>query len=244
MSTSVYKLLSTLFCLYCRFLSELGRHNYVTPTSYLELIETFRQLLTQRRDAIMKAKRRYTNGLEKLAFTESQVCVAPLWWYLTDFRSQTVQCVFVCAILFVNIVSLQVEDMKKELEDLQPKLKKATIENDKIAKVKFFFPSSSCIIIHLECMDVRVDVRMLIADQCDDFQEVEEETKEVLVKRKVVRDDEEAASIKAEEAGRLMGECQKEVAKAEKVATDVLKKALGKLKVGFAGLLFSSLLIQ
>ncbi|KAF4078180.1 hypothetical protein AMELA_G00196410 [Ameiurus melas] len=56
-----------------RFLSELGRHNYVTPTSYLELIAAFRLLLTQKRDTVMKAKRRYTNGLDKLAFAESQV---------------------------------------------------------------------------------------------------------------------------------------------------------------------------
>ncbi|XP_028848515.1 dynein heavy chain 12, axonemal isoform X2 [Denticeps clupeoides] len=56
-----------------RFLSELGRYNYVTPTSYLELIAAFRQLLTQQRDTVMNAKNRYTNGLDKLAFAESQV---------------------------------------------------------------------------------------------------------------------------------------------------------------------------
>ncbi|XP_016404673.1 dynein heavy chain 12, axonemal [Sinocyclocheilus rhinocerous] len=56
-----------------RFLSELGRHNYVTPTSYLELIAAFRLLLTQKRDTVMSAKNRYTNGLDKLAFAESQV---------------------------------------------------------------------------------------------------------------------------------------------------------------------------
>lgn len=57
-----------------RFLSELGRHNYVTPTSYLELLAAFRLLLTQKQDAVMKAKKRYTNGLDQLAFAESQVC--------------------------------------------------------------------------------------------------------------------------------------------------------------------------
>lgn len=61
-------------CFY-RFLSELGRHNYVTPTSYLELMAAFRLLLSQKRDTVMKAKKRYTNGLDKLAFAESQVCV-------------------------------------------------------------------------------------------------------------------------------------------------------------------------
>ena len=31
-----------------RFLGTLGRHNYVTPTSYLELISTFKTLLAKR----------------------------------------------------------------------------------------------------------------------------------------------------------------------------------------------------
>lgn len=66
-----------------RFLSELGRHNYVTPTSYLELIAAFRLLLTHKRDTVMKAKKRYTNGLEKLAFAESQVF---LLCFLTFFK--------------------------------------------------------------------------------------------------------------------------------------------------------------
>ena len=60
-------------CLSFRFLQELGRHDYVTATSYLELIASFRQLLTKRRQAIMEAKQRYVNGLDKLAFAESQV---------------------------------------------------------------------------------------------------------------------------------------------------------------------------
>ncbi|VTJ64642.1 Hypothetical predicted protein, partial [Marmota monax] len=55
-----------------RFLHELGRHNYVTATSYLELIGSFRQLLTKKRQAVMEAKQRYVNGLDKLAFAESQ----------------------------------------------------------------------------------------------------------------------------------------------------------------------------
>ncbi|XP_068019795.1 dynein axonemal heavy chain 12 isoform X1 [Melanerpes formicivorus] len=56
-----------------RFLQSLGRHNYVTPTSFLELLAGFQKLLTQKRDAVMKAKKKYLNGLDKLAFAESQV---------------------------------------------------------------------------------------------------------------------------------------------------------------------------
>lgn len=57
------------------YLNELGRHNYVTPTSYLELINAFKTLLGAKQDETLKAKRRYVVGLEKLAFAASQVTV-------------------------------------------------------------------------------------------------------------------------------------------------------------------------
>ncbi|XP_038127258.1 dynein heavy chain 12, axonemal [Cyprinodon tularosa] len=124
-----------------RFLAERGRSNYVTPTSYLELIATFHQLLTQQRNIVMNAKQRYTNGLDKLAFTESQVA-----------------------------------EMKKKLENLQPKLEKAKIDNIEMMKV------------------------------------IEEESVEVEAKSKVVRVDEEAATIKATEAQALKNECETKLA--------------------------------
>ncbi|NXG19392.1 DYH7 protein, partial [Grallaria varia] len=82
-----------------RFLQSLGRHNYVTPTSYLELIAAFQRLLTEKRDSVMKAKTKYVNGLEKLAFAE-----------------------------------LQVDEMRQELVQLQPKLEEAKVENEKMMK--------------------------------------------------------------------------------------------------------------
>ncbi|XP_076854479.1 dynein axonemal heavy chain 7 isoform X2 [Brachyhypopomus gauderio] len=56
-----------------RFLTELQRHNYVTPTSYLELISTFKVLLQRKRAEVMKMKRRYEVGLEKLESASAQV---------------------------------------------------------------------------------------------------------------------------------------------------------------------------
>lgn len=56
-----------------RFLAELDRHNYVTPTSYLELINTYKTLLEKRRSALLSAKTRYEVGLEKLENAASQV---------------------------------------------------------------------------------------------------------------------------------------------------------------------------
>ncbi|KAK3579501.1 hypothetical protein CHS0354_028323 [Potamilus streckersoni] len=58
-----------------RFYQMLRRHNYVTPTSYLELILTFKKLLGQKRDEISLLRNRYLTGLEKLEFASSQVSV-------------------------------------------------------------------------------------------------------------------------------------------------------------------------
>lgn len=53
----------------------LRRHNYVTPTSYLELILTFKALLGVKQSEILGLKNRYVTGLEKLEFAASQVTV-------------------------------------------------------------------------------------------------------------------------------------------------------------------------
>lgn len=55
------------------FLRNLNRHNYVTPTSYLELINTFKDLLDQKRREVLEGKRRYEAGLDKLDSTHKQV---------------------------------------------------------------------------------------------------------------------------------------------------------------------------
>lgn len=60
-----------------RYYSRLRRHNYVTPTSYLELILTFKSLLNVKRTEVAKAKERYVVGLEKLEFATSQVTHHP-----------------------------------------------------------------------------------------------------------------------------------------------------------------------
>ncbi|XP_015178312.1 PREDICTED: dynein heavy chain 7, axonemal, partial [Polistes dominula] len=55
------------------FLKKAKRHNYVTPTSYLELINTFKDLLGKKRKEVIEGKRRYEAGLEKLDSTHRQV---------------------------------------------------------------------------------------------------------------------------------------------------------------------------
>lgn len=55
------------------FLRQLRRYNYVTPTSYLELISTFKDLLDQKRKEVLEGKRRYEAGLDRLDGTRTEV---------------------------------------------------------------------------------------------------------------------------------------------------------------------------
>ena len=56
-----------------QFRSELGRFNYVTPTSYLELISMFARLLNAKRAENSLTLSRYTVGLDKLQSSAAQV---------------------------------------------------------------------------------------------------------------------------------------------------------------------------
>jgi dynein heavy chain len=55
------------------FLNSLKRINYVTPTSYLELIQAFKLNLDNKRIEVSQARSRYEVGLDKLAFAGEQV---------------------------------------------------------------------------------------------------------------------------------------------------------------------------
>ncbi|KAG5343357.1 DYH7 protein, partial [Acromyrmex heyeri] len=55
------------------FFIRLNRRNYVTPTSYLEMIKTFQTLLNKKRGEVMHAKTRYEGGLGQLDSTKQQV---------------------------------------------------------------------------------------------------------------------------------------------------------------------------
>jgi dynein heavy chain len=58
-----------------RFQDELRRIYYVTPTSYLELISTFKTLLAEKRTEVAALRDRYSNGYDCLIGTESKVNV-------------------------------------------------------------------------------------------------------------------------------------------------------------------------
>ncbi|MEW5299252.1 MAG: hypothetical protein WDW36_002285 [Sanguina aurantia] len=63
----------TMHELSARYLSEQRRYYYVTPTSYLELLLSYKGLLGKRQSEVMAVKRRYEVGLERLMSTEASV---------------------------------------------------------------------------------------------------------------------------------------------------------------------------
>nr|XP_034492395.1 dynein heavy chain 3, axonemal [Marmota flaviventris] len=71
------------------YYNTLRRHNYVTPTSYLELILTFKTLLNIKRQEVDMMRNRYLTGLQKLDFAASQVAVMQV--ELTALQPQLIQ---------------------------------------------------------------------------------------------------------------------------------------------------------
>ena len=60
------------------YLAELSRYNYVTPTSYLELLGIFGKLLTLKKMELKTAKNRTKTGLDKVGVNAKRniYCVA------------------------------------------------------------------------------------------------------------------------------------------------------------------------
>ncbi|PVD29059.1 hypothetical protein C0Q70_11656 [Pomacea canaliculata] len=56
-----------------QFLAELSRYNYVTPTSYLELLGIFSKLIGMKKMDLTTARRRLKTGLDKLLTTADEV---------------------------------------------------------------------------------------------------------------------------------------------------------------------------
>ena len=72
-----------------KFLTNLKRHYYVTPTSYLEMIYTFKELLKTKREEILALKERYENGYECLIKTEGEV--NEMQKYLEELKPQLIE---------------------------------------------------------------------------------------------------------------------------------------------------------
>ncbi|XP_008290011.1 dynein heavy chain 3, axonemal [Stegastes partitus] len=104
-----------------RYFSILRRHNYVTPTSYLELILTFKTLLQVKRNEVNTARNSYVVGLQKLEFAASQVSV--MQQELTALQPELIQTSAETDKMMVKIEQETVEvDAKKELVSADEKV--------------------------------------------------------------------------------------------------------------------------
>nr|XP_019946415.1 PREDICTED: dynein heavy chain 3, axonemal [Paralichthys olivaceus] len=104
-----------------KYFSRLRRHNYVTPTSYLELILTFKTLLTVKRNEVDSVRNRYLVGLQKLDFAASQVSV--MQQELTALQPELIQTSAETDKMMVKIEAETVEvDAKKELVSADEKV--------------------------------------------------------------------------------------------------------------------------
>ncbi|RLN44872.1 hypothetical protein BBJ28_00009701 [Nothophytophthora sp. Chile5] len=56
-----------------QFFEKLRRYNYVTPTSYLELLHTFKSVLLLKREEVQSKRSRLQNGVDKIIATKEQV---------------------------------------------------------------------------------------------------------------------------------------------------------------------------
>ena len=72
-----------------KYYEELKRTNYVTPTSYMELIRTFKDLLDKKRVHILRSKERYSVGIEKLELAEQAISV--MQRELTDLQPKMLE---------------------------------------------------------------------------------------------------------------------------------------------------------
>ena len=107
------------------YLRKEGRRNYVTPTSYLELLTMFTSLLTKQRDVVSSAKRRYEVGLEKLAFTAD--AVKDMQEELTALKPELIKTV-------AETEALMEKVQKEKTEVVEPKKAAVDVEVAEAAK--------------------------------------------------------------------------------------------------------------
>ena len=115
-----------------RYYEELQRRNYVTPTSYLELIKTFKDLLDKKRFEIITLKERYVIGIEKLELSENQIAI--MQKELNELQPQMIKASQEAEELIVTIEkeAAEVDQVKQVVEADKEKADRATAQAQSI----------------------------------------------------------------------------------------------------------------
>ncbi|KAI9190103.1 hypothetical protein H9P43_001536 [Blastocladiella emersonii ATCC 22665] len=108
-----------------KFKAALGRYNYVTPTSYLELLHAYKTLLGQKREEVITVRSRYEAGLEKLRLAAG--AVAHMQKELADLQPQLIKT--------SEETTAMLEKIAKESKEVQAK-KEVVAEDEAVASKK------------------------------------------------------------------------------------------------------------
>ncbi|GAB6023461.1 Dynein heavy chain 7, axonemal [Chamberlinius hualienensis] len=97
-----------------RFFKEMKRPTYITPTSYTDLLRTFKHLLNEQRSETIKARQRYEMGIEKLDSAATQV---------TTMQEE------------LSILQPQLIEASKEVDDIMVIVEKDSLEVAEVEKI-------------------------------------------------------------------------------------------------------------
>ncbi|KAL0236923.1 hypothetical protein PCE1_000320 [Barthelona sp. PCE] len=102
---------------------ELRRHNYVTPTNFLDLLDSYKQTFRDKRSEIFQKKQKLANGLSKLVDTRKEVEIMTI--KLDKTKETLAKKTIECNELLVTLVNRKTEAdaQKKEVDELASKLK-------------------------------------------------------------------------------------------------------------------------
>jgi dynein heavy chain len=116
-----------------KMLAEMKRHNYVTPTNYLELVKGYRKLLAEKKMMVDDSRMKLQNGLQKLE--ESQVQVKEMSEVLVVKQASVTVSQKDCEELLVVIVSERrvADEQKKTVEADSARIDKEAAECNIIA---------------------------------------------------------------------------------------------------------------
>nr|XP_046487754.1 dynein axonemal heavy chain 1-like [Neodiprion pinetum] len=115
------------------FLQELSRHNYVTPTSYLELLSSYTVLVKQKKEDLFTRVNRLSLGLDKLAST--QVEVQEMQTILTGMKPELEKASAATAAMIKRITADTIEAEKTKLLALEQE-KEASRVKEKCEAIK------------------------------------------------------------------------------------------------------------
>ena len=233
-----------------RYYDELRKYYYVTPTSYLNLIKTFKQVLEKKRTDIGTIINKFKRGLEQLK--NAQIEVAKLEIELTDLGPKLEQAQKDTNILLIDlekqrkIVAEKSKEVEAEAKECAAKAEVAGgIEADcksELAKVEPILKRATKAVSELSSSDIdeirgikqpSPGVKSVIKTLCmlfaippdkkrgDTAKAEIEQRKIVAEKSKEVEAEAKECAAKAEVAGGIEADCKSELAKVE----PILKRA-------------------